>query len=598
MSASELNAFDAGDTLYPRWCLRLRQLQFLAAMTGVAATVARYGAQDVSGRTGNSFSCVILAALACLLLSQGLRYAWSRRRASHLRDNRMELVFSAVWLSGLITLPMIAGLWDTETPLAWSLILSWSELLTLLWGAYELYQAIHAAADAGLNPALVLVLSFIALIAIGTVLLMLPRCRPDGEPPASLRVALFTATSASCVTGLTVVPTGAYWSRFGHLVILGLIQCGGLGIMTFSAFFAYALGQKLPVREQMTFRQLLESDRMGDIGSMIRAILGLTFGIELLGALALTTLWPELPLGERAFFGLFHSVSAFCNAGFALRDASLLDWEVKWQVWGVIPLLIILGGFGFNALDNWRKVITFRFFTRIPFGGSAQAPRLTLNTRLVTTTTLGLLLIGTLCLYCLERKNPQTAATELQRWSNAWFHSVTLRTAGFNTVDHEQLRPASKLFGIGMMFIGASPGSTGGGVKTICFAITLLTLRSVLRGRPSVECAGRTIPEEQVFRGLAIITMGLATLMLSSLLLVVIEDHPDRFLDQLYEAASAFGTVGVSANLTPTLKPLSQYLMILTMFLGRVGPLTLIIALAGYARPGAYAYPEEKVSLG
>lgn len=598
MSASDLQSFDSGDTLYPRWCLRLRQLQFTSAMVGAASTVARYGAQDVSGRTATSFSFIILAALACLVISHALRYAWSRRRATYLRHNRLELIFTAVWAIGLIVLPVMARLWSTNTDLGWSLILSWSELLTLLWGVYELYHAIHAAADAGLNPALILVMSFIALIAVGTVLLMLPRCRPDGEPPASLRVALFTATSASCVTGLVVVPTGAYWSRTGHLVILGLIQCGGLGIMTFSAFFAYVLGQRLPVREQMTFRHLLESDRMGDIGSMIRAILGLTLGIELLGAVALSTLWPELPLGERCFYGLFHAVSAFCNAGFALRDESLVNWELKWQVWGVIPLLIILGGFGFSALDNWRKVLTFRYFTRIPFGGSAQAPRLTLNTRIVTVTTLALLVIGTLCLYCLERKNPYGGATELQKWSHAWFHSVTLRTAGYNTVDHEQLRPATKLFGIGMMFIGASPGSTGGGVKTICFAITLLTLRSVLRGRPSVECSGRTIPEEQVFRGLAIITMGLATLMLSSLLLVVIEDNPERFLDQLYEAASAFGTVGLSANLTMSLKPLSQYLLIATMFLGRVGPLTLIIALAGYARPGAFAYPEEKISLG
>lgn len=598
MSAPEISTIDTGDTLYPQWCRRLRQLQFVSAIVGVSATVARYGAQDASGRTATSFSYVILAAIVYLIASHALRYGWSRRRPTYLRDHWLVLSFTGLWAAGMLIIPLVVNLSSSGTLQTWPLILNWSELLILFWGGFELYRGIHAAADAGLNPALILVMSFVALIAIGTVLLMLPRCRPDGEPPASLRVALFTATSASCVTGLVVVPTGAYWSRTGHLVILALIQCGGLGIMTFSAFFAFALGQRLPVREQMTFRQLLESDRMGDVGGMIRAILGFTFFIELVGALLLTTLWPDLPLGDRCFYGLFHAVSAFCNAGFALRDESLMNWEMRWQVWGVVPALIILGGFGFTVLDNWRKVLTFKYFTRIPFGGSAVAPRLTLNTRIITATTVSLLLIGTVCLYCLEYDNPASGTTPWQRLSHAWFHSVTLRTAGFNTVDHEQLEPATKLFGIGMMFIGASPGSTGGGVKTICLAITLLTLRSVLRGRPAVECSGRTIPEDQVFRGLAIITMGLATLMLTSLLLVVIEDRPERLLDQLYEAASAFGTVGVSANLTPTLKPLSQYLLAGTMFLGRVGPLTLIIALAGYAKPGAYAYPEEKISLG
>ncbi|MBI1347412.1 Trk family potassium uptake protein [bacterium] len=598
MSSPNLPHFDVDDTLYPHWCVRLRQLQFASAMMDMAVMIARYGFQNLASSLANQLAWVMMAALSLPVGIQLLRYLWSRRRPSYVREHRTELSFSAAWLLGVVILPVVSILDVAEMPSTWTLLTSWAELLTLIWGGYELYLAIHAAANAGLNPALVLVVSFMALICIGTVLLMSPRCRPVGQPPAPFRVALFTATSASCVTGLIVEPTGSYWSRTGQTVILGLIQCGGLGIMTFSAFFAYALGQRLPVREQMTFRQLLESDRMGDIGSMIRAILGFTFGIELLGAIVLCTLWPERPFGDRCFYGLFHSVSAFCNAGFGLRDQSLLHWEMKWQVWGAIPLLIILGGFGFTSLDNWRKVITFRCFTRIPFGGTAQTQRLTLNTRISTITTLSLLLVGTVCLYCLERNNPRHPQEEGNQWANAWFHSVTLRTAGFNTVDHQELRPATKLFGMGMMFIGASAGSTGGGVKTICFAITLLTLRSVLRGRPSVECGGRTIPEEQVFRGLAIITMGLATLMLTSLLLVVIEDRPGRLIDQLYEAASAFGTVGLSANLTPQLKPLSQYLLVVTMFLGRVGPLTLIIALAGFTRPGAYAYPEERVSLG
>jgi trk system potassium uptake protein len=444
------------------------------------------------------------------------------------------------------------------------------------------------------------VLSFASLIAIGTVLLMLPRCRPAGEPAAPLLKALFTATSASCVTGLVLDPPGSYWSRSGQLVILGLIQFGGLGIMTFSAFFALALGRKLPVREQMTFRELLESERIGDVGGMIRAILLLTLGIECAGAVLMSTLWPDLPLPDRVFYGVFHAVSAFCNAGFSLRDASLIGWEAKWQVWGVVPALIILGGLGFNVIDNWQRYLRARWLhSRHPFAiVQGTRPRITLTTRLVTLTTACLLVLGTALVFLFELDNPRHPLPLASQFANAWFQSVTFRTAGFNTIDNEHLRPATKLLGIVFMFIGASPGSTGGGVKTICLALMLITLRSVMRGRPAVETGGRMIPEEQVFRGLAIITLGLATMMLTALFLVMIENEPARLVDQLYEAASAFGTVGLSANLTPTLKPASQFVLIIAMFLGRVGPLTLIVALSGNRRPRNYAFPEERIALG
>lgn len=274
-----------------------------------------------------------------------------------------------------------------------------------------------------------------------------------------------------------------------------------------------------------------------------------------------------------------------------------MGWELTWQVLIVFPLLIILGGFGFTPLRNIWRVARWRLGL-VRLEPDAPRPRLTLTTRLVTVTTLGLLMVGTLILLALEWDNPRHPRPITTQVANAWFHSVTLRTAGFNTIDHEHLMPASKLFGISLMFIGASPGSTGGGVKTISLAIIILTLRSILRGRDNVEVFGRTIPETQVFRGLAVIGMGLATLMLATILIVIIEDRPDRFLDQAYEAASALGTVGVSANLTPALKPASQLVLIATMLLGRVGPLTLIVALAGRGNAARYQYPEERISLG
>lgn len=586
-------------SVYPGWSLLLRRVQILAGIAGVAATIGLHSGHALSPVFDMLLRCSVWLSLVLAIATQGIRYSWSRARASFLHENRLDLLISGVWLAGLLPLAFVS---DWSSGALHGLLeswLAWAQIVALLRGIHELYVGLHHLVDAGLSPALVLVLSFASLIGVGTILLMFPVCRPEGLPPASFSKALFTATSAGCVTGLVLDPPGEYWSRTGQIVLLVLIQLGGLGIMTFSAFFAFVLGSKLPVREQMTFRELLDSDRMGDVSSIIRAILGLTLGIELLGSFLLMTLWTDLPWSERFFFGMFHSVSAFCNAGFCLRTESFQGWELRWQVFAVVPFLIVLGGIGFGVIDNWRRVIRHRCFEPLTLGVANTArPRVTLSTQLVTITTLVLLLSGWGLLWLLEYDNPQFPRATERQAVNAWFHSVTLRTAGFNTIDHEHLRPATKLLSIAFMFIGASPGSTGGGVKTICLALMFLTLRAVLRGRPAVETGKRTIPEEQVFRGLAIISLGLATLTLASLLLVMIENRPERIVDQLYEAASAFGTVGVSANLTPTLKPASQYVLIVTMFLGRVGPLTLIVALAGFNRPRGYTYPEERLSLG
>ena len=588
-------------TLHPRWSRFLRRFEDVCSLAGACATLAEYELLGKLPELTTLTTVVIYASLLLPFLAQLLQYGWSRARASFLEERRPDLLISLIWVAGMFILPVVARLGPSLSPTEdfSDLLLGWSQLMTLVRGGRWLYQAVHAAAAAGMNPALVLVMSFALLIGIGTLLLMSPRSRPAGADPAPFLKALFTATSASCVTGLTLDPPGSYWSRTGQLVILGLIQIGGLGIMTFGAFFAFVLRTKLHVREQMTFRELLESNRIGEVNVMIRSIITLTLGIELIGAVLLYTVWPDMAYPDRLFYAVFHSVSAFCNAGFCLRDNNLMGWEQKWQVWGVFPALIILGGFGFNALSNWQRVILYRCQRRNAFGIRATCPpRVTLTTRMVTWTTFSLLIGGTGMMYLLEYDNPAHPAAQSSQWANAWFHSVTLRTAGFNTIDHEQLRPATKLLGVVLMFIGASPGSTGGGVKTVMLALAILTLRSVLRGRPGVETGKRTIPQEQVFRGLAIMSIGLTTLMLSALLLVLIEDRPERVVDQLYEAASAFGTVGVSANLTPLLKPASHVVLIVTMFLGRVGPLTLIIALAGFRRPGAYAYPEERISLG
>jgi len=587
-------------TLHPLAELFLQQVDTVGGVAGIIAVILIHGFRDMEPTVVRILASAILAANLAPLVSLGLRYAWSLTRSTFLRENLVSALFCLGWLLGLLIIRILnaargPGGLSTE----W--VLPWSQLIALARGTVELIRISRHIAHARLNPALVLVMSFVVLIGTGTLLLMLPRCRPPGEASADWLTALFTSTSACCVTGLIVEDTGSYWSRMGQCVILVLIQLGGLGIMTFGAFFAAVVGGRSTVREAATMAGLLESEQLADVRGLIRSILGFTIAIEGIGAVLLSGLWADKPLGERIFQSVFHSVSAFCNAGFSTRRESLMSWELRWQVWGVIAGLIILGGFGFMALDNlfrscWSS-IRYRSRSTLPLIPQKRV-RLTLSTRLVTITTVALLVAGTLVLLGMEWNNPAHPLDPSRQIANAWFHSVTLRTAGYNTIDHGQLSAASKIFGIMLMFVGASPGSTGGGVKTICLAISILTLKAVLKGRTNVEVMKRTIPEIQVYRGLAVIALALTTQMIASLLVISFERQPLLVLDHLYEVSSALGTVGVSTGVTASLQAGSKLVLVVTMFLGRVGALTLVAALAGTSNEANYEYPEEKISLG
>ena len=586
-------------TLHPLAGLWLRQLDTLGGVIGIIAVVMIHGFRDQHQTVVRVLALAILAANLIPLASLGLQYFWSLTRWTYLRENAVSSLFCLCWLAGLAVIALLTRHRSAEG-YSFVEVLAWSEIIAVGRGTLEVVRITRHIADARFNPAMVLVMSFVVLIGAGTLLLMLPRCRPVDSLPADWLTALFTSTSACCVTGLVVVDTGTYWSRPGQCVILILIQLGGLGIMTFGAFFATVIGGSRSVREAATMGDLLESTQLADVRNLIRAILGFTLAIEIAGAVLLSGLWADKPLEEQAFQSLFHSVSAFCNAGFSTRTESLVHWQLRWQVWGVFTTLIILGGLGFMTLDNLvRATSTRNWFRRRSIVPAIRQPtRLTLSTRLVTVTTLVLLVGGTIVLLGLEWNNPAFPIDTPSQVANAWFGSVTLRTAGFNTIDHSYLSPASKIFGIMLMFVGASPGSTGGGVKTVCFAVAILTLRAVLKGRTNVEVMKRTIPEVQVYRGLAVIALALTTQMVASLTVICCEHRPLLVLDHLYEVASAMGTVGISTGVTPALQSTSKLVLIVTMFLGRVGSLTLVAALAGRAQEASYEYPEERVMLG
>lgn len=461
-----------------------------------------------------------------------------------------------------------------------------------------------------LNPAIFFVLTFALVIAVGTGLLVLPVSVTELGAQASfldrVRIALFTATSATCVTGLVVVDTGgdlAFWTRFGQTVILGLIQIGGLGMMSLSAGVGLLLGRKISIRSAAALQSVTEAATVQDLRRVLISVILFTLGCEGLGAVLLSTLWPELPLGERVFWSVFHSVSAFCNAGFTLTADNLIGDGSRWQAWGVMCGLIICGGLGFATAQNLGQWIqghwkTWRQRGMSHVSASNRLIRLTQTTRLATIMTGCLLFAGAVGYWLFEGSGVHAHDSLGERVAEAWFQSVTFRTAGFNTVDHAQLQASTKLFAIGLMFVGASPGSTGGGVKTVSIALLLLSVRAILRGRPQVEFQGRQIPGDQVRQAFVICAIGLLTVMTTTLLLVLLENNEAAFLNHLFEATSAFATVGVSAGVTPGLSGASQLVLVLTMFLGRVGPLTLLLGLAGNAPTANYEYPEERVTLG
>ncbi|KAA0142491.1 ATPase [Gimesia chilikensis] len=594
-------------THHPRRCRRLRRLEIIALIVGLISTVILHGLLKITTVVHWELGAAIIVAMSYFTISLMLRYGWHLDRKEFFKTHLAHFFFCGLWLIASLLIISLHDLLPDDAPTRLNLILGVSEFCIILRSLYETILLIRRVSSRGWNPALIVVTSFLVLISVGTILLMFPSARIQ-DPAAKTTegapflVALFTSTSASCVTGLIVVPTGTYWSRTGHTIIMFLFQIGGLGILTFGAFFAAAFGRSMQIRESVTFSEMLESSQRGDIRRLVLAILGITIFTELLGAVCLMGLWPELPFTERVYFSLFHSISGYCNAGFSLMDDGFLGMGHHWEIWGVIPALIIIGGLGFAVNYNFMLYGITHFSNlriRKPlFHHPTQKVRLTISSRLIFFTTLFLLIGGTVGIYLLESIHASDDLTFGERLNSAWFQSVTFRTAGFNTVDLGAYQPQTKLFSVLLMFIGASPGSTGGGVKTAVFALAILSVWALLKGRDRVEIMGRTIPSTLIHRSLTIISLGILVLMSSTLLIVMFENNQAIFLDHLFEATSAFATVGVSTGITAGLTTPSHWVIIITMFIGRVGPLTALIALSNRGPAYRYHYPEEPVNLG
>lgn len=435
-----------------------------------------------------------------------------------------------------------------------------------------------------LNPPRVLALGFASLILLGSFLLNLPMATVNNESIGFIN-ALFTSASAVCVTGLVVVNTATYWSTFGQVVIVLLIQMGGLGFMTLATIVALIMGKRINLKERLIIKEQLNSETMTGLVRLTKYVILSTFAIEAVGALLLSTRFiPQFGVGKGIWYSVFHGISAFCNAGFDILGDSVAPFVGDITINLTLGFLIIIGGLGFTVYLDISKNKKFK--------------TLHLHSKLVLTITTILILSGMVIFYLIEHNNPGTlgSLTGGERILASFFQSVVTRTAGFYSVDLVAMRDTSAFLMILLMFVGGSPGSVAGGIKTTTFGAIALTTISIIRGDKDVVIFKKKISDEVINRSLAIVSIALALIVFVSFVLTVTEEAV--FLDLLFETTSAFATVGLTRGVTPHLTDVGKIILTLTMFAGRVGPLTMAFAFGNKKKHSKLRYSEGNIMVG
>jgi potassium uptake TrkH family protein len=454
------------------------------------------------------------------------------------------------------------------------------------------------------NPAQLFMISFALIILFGGMLLMMPLAT---TAPISFIDAIFTSTSAVCVTGLTVVDTATRYTPLGQLIVLALIQIGGIGVMTITSFFGLFFKETSSLREQLLIRDYLSEDSINGIFKTLMKVVLITFAIEIAGALFIYLSLQKSGLGsagENFRFAVFHSISAFCNAGFSTLTDNLYDARIRenYSLHYSVANLIVLGGLGFPVLlniYNYLKVqtiwLTEYIKNRKPY--VHRVGMITFNSKLVITSTFILLVFGVLSFYLFETDFTQKGMDFDAKLAMSYFQSVTPRTAGFNNCNMEALAKPSILIMIFLMWVGASPVSTGGGVKTSTFAVAMLNMLRIVRGKNHIEIHRYEIHEYSVNKAFAIIILSVF-IILSGVFAIFLIDGEYGLLKIVFECFSAFGTVGLSLNLTPLLSDGSKLILIFLMYLGRMGCITLLLSLSqSSAGPTLYRYPKENLII-
>jgi len=440
-------------------------------------------------------------------------------------------------------------------------------------------------------------LGFLVVIGIGAFLLMMPFATTTGAW-GSFLVALFTSTSAVCVTGLSVVDPNTYFSFWGELILVLLVQIGGLGYMTVTTFLMLLIGRKFDLQQRFAIQESFDRPFLQGSQLLVKSIFATTLIFELTGTLFLTYKFAQdYDLDEALWLGVFHSVSAFNNAGFSLFKDNLMSYYDSLIVNFVITGLIIFGGIGYQF------IIELYFWISSGIKDPKRKFYFSLNFKVVFKVTSALLFLGTLAFLVIEFYNPETIAdfSLKDKLLAAWFQSVTTRTAGFNTIDNGQLTINSLLITMILMFIGASPSGTGGGIKTTTLSILVNCTRSVLRGKETVIIYKRTIPPPLILKAIAVVFGSAIAVVIGISLISFIEFRLQSDIGTipiLFEVVSAFGTVGLSMGITASLAPLSQVVIIAMMYVGRVGVILLMASIVGDPKPTMIQYPEENLLIG
>ncbi len=565
---------------------------FLIALLAFSTFVLQYGFY-ISDDLNKFLNNLNLLIFGLFIFYQIGRIVYAEERWEYIKSRWLDilillliLIHSVFFLLFPSIFTSLAGLFHVlDLNLFYIIVIQIYILVSLVIKAVRLS---HLIAEYKIQPAKIFLISFLTLILFGTGLLMLPKATVSGQ--ISFIDALFTSTSAVCVTGLIVVDTATYFTRFGQLVILSLIQIGGLGVMTLTTFFALFFAGGLGIKERVLIGDLIEEERLGQIKFTLIQIILTTFLIEAVGTFLIFHSLENLnfTLSERIYHSIFHSISAFCNAGFSTFSENLMHDGIRYNYLtvGTVGILIILGGLGFGTISNLMTIV------KSPFVRKARY--LSTQTKIVLISTFILITLGAIITYLFENNNNLSNLSPDQKILASIFQSITTRTAGFNTIPiNSLLIPTSFVF-ILLMFIGASPGGTGGGIKTTTAFISFLAIYDYIRGRKKIEIFKRQIPDEIIHRVYLKIAFSLGLLFTSTIILTFTEKF--SLIDLLFEQISAFGTVGLSRGITFYLSDTGKFIIILLMYIGRVGPITFLTSLSRETTPPKYDYPSEYVS--
>ena len=436
-------------------------------------------------------------------------------------------------------------------------------------------------------------LGFLAVIAIGTILLMMPFSSTTGTW-GNLIVALFTSTSAVCVTGLSVVDPGTYFSFWGQLFVAALVQIGGLGYMTATTFLLLLLGAKFGLRDKVAIQQALDRTGIHDSAQLIRSIIALTLIFEISGVfLLLPVFTPKYPLNEALWYAIFHSINSWNNAGFSLFRDNFIGYQTSVLLNLVVTGLIIFGGIGYGV------ILELFIWSRDRIQRNPRRMIFSLNFKVAVSTTIALLILGTIAFFFIEVKNPATfgSLSLPNQILAAWFQAVTPRTGGFNTIDIGKMTTAGLFLTIALMFIGASPGGTGGGLKTTTFRVLTSCKKAILQGKEEVFLYDRNVNISLILKAVGVAVGSVATII-SATILIALTDPKVSFIQILFEVVSAFATVGLSTGITASITVAAKLILVMTMYIGRVGILLLMAALLGDPKPSLVRYPEENLIVG